>query len=131
MPRPATAATGAPIRAHVSRAHRAAASTARRSRSRPRAFAPWAGSRPTFGSVRRVNPFWFVGGAAALWAIFLTFALGLRREDFPRTDGQARTVMLISVALVAGAIGSAIYGGISGAGDNHGFRHGPEAKHAK
>jgi hypothetical protein len=78
-----------------------------------------------------VNPFWFVGGAAALWAVFLTFALGLRNHDFPRDDGQMKTVMLISAVLVAGAIGTAIYGGISGAGDTIGFRHGPEAAKAK
>jgi hypothetical protein len=78
-----------------------------------------------------VNPFWFVGAAAALWALFLTFALGLRREDFPRTDGQARTVMLISAVLVAGAIGTAVYGGIAGAGEKTGFRHGPEPHKTK
>jgi hypothetical protein len=75
-----------------------------------------------------VNPFWFAGAAAALWALFLTFALGLRSEDFPRTDGQARTVMMISAILVAGAIGTAIYGGVHHLGDDHGVRHGPELK---
>jgi hypothetical protein len=75
-----------------------------------------------------VNPFWFVGGAAALWALFLTFALGLRSGDFPRDDGQMRAVMAISIILVAGAIGSAIYGGVSGAGAGKGVRHGPELK---
>ena len=74
-----------------------------------------------------MNPFWFLGGAAAVWAVFLTFAFGLRKEDFPRDDGQMKTVMLISAVLVASAIGTAIYGGISGAGQNVGLRHGPEA----
>jgi hypothetical protein len=78
-----------------------------------------------------VNPFWFVGGAAAVWAIILTFGLGLRREDFPRTDKEARTVMLISAVLVVAAIGTAIGSGISGAGANTGFRHGPEAHKTK
>jgi hypothetical protein len=77
-----------------------------------------------------VNPFWFVGAAAALWAVILAFGLGLRREDFPRTDKEARTVMLISAALVAGAIGTAVYGGIQGLGEHTGFRHGPEAHKA-
>jgi hypothetical protein len=84
-----------------------------------------------FGSVQAVNPFWFVGAAAALWAIVLTFLLGLRQEDFPRSDSQLRTVMLISVVLVAGAIGTAVYGGIAGLGENHGFRHGPEKAESK
>jgi len=88
----------------------------------------WPRNCLAFGSVPPLNPFWFVGGAAAVWAIVLTFALGLRNEDFPRTDSQARTVMLISIVLVAGAISSAIYAGISGAGDKTGFRHAPEAK---
>jgi len=78
-----------------------------------------------------VNPFWFFGAAAALWALILTFALGLRNEDFPRDDGQQRTVMLISAVLVACAIGTAIYGGISGAGESKGLRHGPEAAEEK
>jgi hypothetical protein len=78
-----------------------------------------------------VNPFWFVGGAAALWALILTFGFGLRREDFPRSDGEAKTVMLISTFLVAGAIGSAIIGGIAGLGEHTGFRHGPEAHKSK
>lgn len=72
-----------------------------------------------------MNPFWFVGAAAAIWAIFLTFALGLRSEDFPRDDRQQKTVMLISALLVVGAIGTAVYAGIQGLGENHGFRHGP------
>jgi hypothetical protein len=75
-----------------------------------------------------VNPFWFVGAAAALWALFLTFALGLRSEQFPRTDSQMRTVMAISIVLVAGAIGTAVYGGVSGAGKDKGVRHSPELK---
>ena len=78
-----------------------------------------------------INPFWILGGACAVWAIVLTFVFGLRQEDFPRTDKQMRTVMTISIVLVAGAIGSAIYGGISGAGKNTGFRHSPEASQAK
>lgn len=78
-----------------------------------------------------MNPFWFVGGAAALWALILTFGLGLRGEDFPKTDSQARTVMLISAFLVAGAIGTAIYGGINGLGEKTGFRHGPEVHKGK
>jgi hypothetical protein len=73
-----------------------------------------------------VNPFWFVGGAAALWAVVLTFAIGLRREDFPRTDKEARTVMVISVLLVVAAIGTAVYTSAAGIGEEHGVRHGPE-----
>jgi hypothetical protein len=128
--RPAVAAR-ARTRARTSHGRRAAASTASRCRSRPHAFGPWRAVRRRFGSVAPVNPFWFVGAAAALWAIILTFVFGLRREDFPRTDREMHTVMLISAVLVAGAIGTAIYGGISGAGADKGVRKGPEPAEAK
>ena len=128
---PPTVAARARVRVRTARVRRAAASMAIRCPARPSAFAPWQGDRLPFGSVAPVNPFWFFGGAAALWAIILTFVLGLRQEDFPRTDKQARTVMTISIVLVALAIGSAIYGGVSGAGENTGFRHGPEAAESK
>lgn len=122
----AAVATAARIRGRVSRGHRGAASTTSRCRSRPHACGQWLVQPLWFGSVPGVNPYWFVGAAAALWAVILTFALGLRREDFPSSDRQQRTVMLISALLVAGAIGTAVYGGIQGLGENHGFRHGPE-----
>jgi hypothetical protein len=79
-----------------------------------------------------VNPFWITGSALALWAVILAFALGLRSEGFPRSDSQAKTVMAISAVLALAAIVSAIAGGISGAGEGTGFRHGPEtAKHSE
>jgi hypothetical protein len=79
-----------------------------------------------------MNPFWFAGAALFLWALVLAFALGLRSEGFPRDDGQARTVMVISTVLTLAAITSAIVGGITGAGESKGLRHGPEtAKHTE
>ncbi|MEA2425074.1 MAG: hypothetical protein QOH13_1484 [Thermoleophilaceae bacterium] len=79
-----------------------------------------------------MNPFWIFGSLLALWAIFLAFALGMRSEGFPRSDGQAKTVMLVSAVLTLAAITSAIIGGIAGLGDTTGFRHGPEtAKHSQ
>jgi hypothetical protein len=78
-----------------------------------------------------VNPFWIFGSLLALWALFLAFALGLRSEGFPRSDGQAKAVMAISAVLTLAAISSAIIGGITGAGSGTGFRHGAEtAKHS-
>lgn len=73
-----------------------------------------------------MNPFWIVGGIAALWAVILSFGLGLRSEDFPRDDNQAKMVMLISAVLVVAAIGTAIYTSAAGIGESHGVRHGPE-----
>jgi hypothetical protein len=73
-----------------------------------------------------MNPFWIGGGALFLWALILAFALGLRSEGFPRDDGQMRGVIAISALLTAVAIATAIIGGITGAGESKGLRHGPE-----
>ena len=52
--------------------------------------------------------FYFAGGALAVWALIVSF-LGIVREDFPATKSAARLVGAISILLVVGAIGSAIY----------------------
>jgi hypothetical protein len=79
-----------------------------------------------------MNPFWIGGGVLFLWALFLAFALGLRSEGFPRDDSQMRGVILVSVVLTLAAIASAIIGGITGAGESKGLRHGHEvAKHSE
>ena len=48
-----------------------------------------------------------IGGLFAVWAVTLT-AIGIRREDFPRTGLQTLAVGTISVLLAASAIGSGI-----------------------
>jgi hypothetical protein len=73
-----------------------------------------------------VNPFWIFGGILALWAVVLTFVLGLRSEEFPRTDSQMKAVMAVSAILVALAIGSGVYAAAAGIGEGKGVRHGPE-----
>jgi hypothetical protein len=79
-----------------------------------------------------MNPFWIAGALLFVWALILAFALGLRSEGFPRDDGQMRTVLIVSVVLTVAAITSAIVGGITGAGETKGLRHGPEvAKHSE
>jgi hypothetical protein len=55
-----------------------------------------------------VEGFYIAGGALAAWALLVS-ALGVMREDFPRTPGQTRLVGAISVILVYSAIGLAIY----------------------
>ena len=74
-----------------------------------------------------MNPFWIFGPILFIWALVLAFALGLRSEGFPRDDGQMKGVLVVSAILTALAIGSAIIGGITGAGEEHGLRHGPPA----
>jgi hypothetical protein len=51
---------------------------------------------------------WFIaGGAAAAWAVIVS-AIGLRNPKFPGNERGARLVMLISFALVAAAMTSAV-----------------------
>ena len=52
--------------------------------------------------------FYIAGGLLAAWALLVS-ALGVMREDFPRTPGATRLVGAISVVLVVAAIGLAIY----------------------
>ena len=79
-----------------------------------------------------MNPFWIGGSLLFIWALFLSFALGLRSEGFPRSDGQMRAVIGISVLLTVVAISSAIIGAVTGAGEGKGVRHGSEtAQHSE
>lgn len=51
--------------------------------------------------------FYILGGAAAAWAILL-FAVGMRSERFPGSDGAMRGVIAVSVLVVAAAMASAV-----------------------
>ncbi len=66
--------------------------------------------------------FYIVGGALAAWALIVS-ALGVMREDFPSTRGATRLVGAISIVLVIGAIGTAVY--LSATEE-----HEPEGEHA-
>lgn len=57
---------------------------------------------------RAVNAFYVAGVVLAAWALILTF-IGLTRENFPDSAGTERMVGLISVVLVAAAIGTGLY----------------------
>ena len=102
-------AMGTRIRAGARRSRRAVARTGRRSRLRPGGFGSNRG-RPgeAFGSFRGVEGFYFAGGALAVWALVVS-ALGVMREDFPSTRAATRLVGAISIVLVVGAVGTAIY----------------------
>jgi hypothetical protein len=52
-------------------------------------------------------PFYFAGGALALWAVVLA-GIGLTRPSFPYSDRGARGVIAISLVLVAIAIAMAV-----------------------
>jgi hypothetical protein len=51
--------------------------------------------------------FYVLGGVAAAWAMIL-FAVGMRSERFPGSDGALRGVIAISFLVVAGAMASAV-----------------------
>lgn len=52
--------------------------------------------------------FYIAGSVLAVWALLVT-AVGIMREDFPRSAGATRLVGAISLVLVLAAVGSAIY----------------------
>jgi hypothetical protein len=53
------------------------------------------------------TPFYFLGLAAAVWAIAL-FAIGMRSTTFPGSAGAQRGVIAISFVLVIAAMASAV-----------------------
>jgi len=57
-----------------------------------------------------MNAFHVVGGLLAVWAVVVSF-LGITREGFPNTQLAERVVTLVSILLVVGAIGTAVYTG--------------------
>jgi len=57
-----------------------------------------------------MNAFHVVGGLLAVWAVIVSF-LGITREGFPKTKLAETVVAVISIVLVAGAIGTAVYTG--------------------
>jgi hypothetical protein len=62
-----------------------------------------------------VNAFHVVGGLLAIWAVVVSF-LGITREGFPNSAMAERLVMAISILLVVGAIGTAVYTGATEGG---------------
>jgi hypothetical protein len=62
------------------------------------------------GKYWSVNAFHVLGALFALWAITLA-ALGITREDFPRSSGQTLAVGTLSVLFALAAIGSGIITG--------------------
>lgn len=87
----------------------------------------------TYLAAASFNPFWVGGVLLFLWALVLAFAFGLRSEGFPRDDKQMRGVLTVSLVLTAIAIATGILGGVMGAGETTGIRHGPPAagKHSE
>jgi len=55
-----------------------------------------------------VNAFHVCGALFAIWALVVSF-LGITRESFPASGGQARAVGAVSALLCIAAVGTGIY----------------------
>ena len=53
-------------------------------------------------------PFFIAGGLLVAFAIAIS-VVGFKKPEFPANEQAARSVMALSVALVAGALGCAIF----------------------
>ena len=69
-----------------------------------------------------MNAFHVCGALFAIWALVVSF-LGITRESFPASNGQARAVAAISAVLCAAAIGTAIYTSATEEGEEEGEEH--------
>lgn len=64
------------------------------------------------------NLFYIFGGALVAWALLLSF-LGIMSQDFPKTAALERAIGVISVLLVAAAVGGAIADAVGEEPENH------------
>jgi hypothetical protein len=53
------------------------------------------------------TPFYLAGGALAVWAVVL-FAVGMRSESFPGSQGGERGVIAVSAVLMVAAMATAV-----------------------
>ena len=70
------------------------------------------------------NAFHIIGGIFAIWAVLLG-VMGFTRPDFPSSGGTQRLVIVVSLALMLGAVSAAI---LTGETKEHEGHHEPEAK---
>ncbi|MHB8531550.1 MAG: plastocyanin/azurin family copper-binding protein [Solirubrobacteraceae bacterium] len=53
-------------------------------------------------------PFYLAGGVLVAWALAVSMAIGMRRESFPKNEGQQRAIMAVSAILVLLAVSMAV-----------------------
>jgi uncharacterized cupredoxin-like copper-binding protein len=63
---------------------------------------------PVIGAEKSKDPYYIVGGALVVWALFVSLGLGLRRPQFPGSAVGQRAVMAISAVLVIATIATAV-----------------------
>lgn len=63
---------------------------------------------PILAAEKNRTIFYVLAGLLALWAVFISLGVGLRRPDFPSSIGSQRTVILISATLVIATAASGV-----------------------
>lgn len=63
---------------------------------------------PVLAAEKSKVPFYIAGGLLVAWALIVSLGIGLRKPDFPKTAGQQRAVMAVSVVLVILAVSMAV-----------------------
>ncbi len=63
---------------------------------------------PVLAAAKSKVPFYIVGGLLVCWALVLSLGLGLRKPEFPGSVTGQRTVIAITVVLVASTMTMAV-----------------------
>jgi Mn2+/Fe2+ NRAMP family transporter len=63
---------------------------------------------PVIGAEKSRVPFYIAAGVLVLWALVLSFVLGLRKPNFPAGRPGERIVIAISVVLVLATASTAV-----------------------
>ena len=63
---------------------------------------------PIIGAEKSKVPFYIAGGALVVWALVLSFGLGMRKPDFPGSAAGERAVIALTAVLVLAAASMAV-----------------------
>jgi uncharacterized cupredoxin-like copper-binding protein len=63
---------------------------------------------PILAAEKSKVPFYIAGGLLVAWALVVSLAIGMRRDDFPANLAAERTVIAITVVLVLAAVSTAV-----------------------
>ena len=63
---------------------------------------------PIIGAEKSKVPFYIAGGVLVVWALVLSFGLGMRKPDFPGSAAGERAVIALTAVLVLAAVSMAV-----------------------
>jgi plastocyanin len=63
---------------------------------------------PVIAADKSKVPFYIAGGLLILWALIVSLGIGMRRDDFPGSQGAERAVIAISAVLAIAAVSTAV-----------------------